>query len=797
MRIIVVGGGASGASCAARLRRLNEKAEIIILEKTDEISIANCGLPYYCSGVISDRDRMLVSNPKVFKELLNVEVRLNSEVTNIDRNSKKVTVNGDYELGYDKLVLSQGANPIKPPIKGIDRENIFTVRTLYDADRIKDFIKNNYVKKAVVVGGGFISVEMAENLVHLGLETTLVELSSQILNPYDEDMVSFVQNEMREKGVNLVLQDAVQEFEENQVVLSSGKKVPSDIVIFAIGVRPELSLAKNAGLEIGVTGGIKVNENMQTSYPDIFAAGDGVEIKDFVFGQDSLVPLAGPANRQGRIIADNISGILSAYKKSQGTSILKVFDYAIAGVGKNEKQLKNMQIPYNKLHIWGNSHAGYYPDAFPLLIKLLYSDEGKILGAQAVGYEGVDKRIDVIAAVMRMGGRVQDLVDMELCYAPPFSSAKDPVNILGMAVDNVVNGFYKPAFYEDLNDSFVVDVRPSEAFNMKSIEGAVNIKAEELRERLNEIPRDKKVVLVCTKGFTSYVASRILKQEGFDNVYSLSGGMMLYNSIVKNKQGAFIPVTAAGQGDFKTEGGEEVTKIDACGMQCPGPIMKLSNTLKSLENGKIVEILTTDEGFKSDIESWCKSTNNTLLGLTIENRIIKAVIKKGTENVVQNTQAVPLNGQTMVVFSNDLDKALASFIIANGAAASGKKVTMFFTFWGLNILRKPENVKVKKGIIDKMFGFMMPKGSEKLVLSKMNMGGMGSLMMKWVMKNKNVSTLNELIESAKNNGVKFIACNMSMDVMGIKKEELIEGVEIAGVAKYIAETNSSNSNLFI
>ncbi len=795
MRIIIIGGGAAGASCAARLRRLNEVAEIIILEKTDEISIANCGLPYYCSNVISDREKMLVSNPKVFKELLNVEVKLNSEVTRIDQNNKSLEINNEYSLTYDKLVLTQGSSPIIPPIEGINNPNIFTVRTLADAESIKDYIIKNQVKNAAVIGGGFISVEMAENLVHQGLKTTLIELADQILSPYDSDMVALIQNEMRENGVKLVLKDAVKSFSDNYLTLSSGALIPYDIAILAIGVKPEITLAKDSGLELGITGAIKTNEHMQTSNPDIYAAGDNTEVIDFITQSPAFVPLAGPANRQGRIIADNICGIKSTYEKTQGSSILKVFDLSIAGVGKNEKQLQKANIAYKKIHIWGNNHAGYYPNALPLLLKLLFNDEGKILGAQAVGNEGADKRIDIISSIMRQNGTIQDLVDSELCYAPPYSSAKDPINILGMAANNYLNNISHLAFYEDLKESIVIDVRPKISYEMSRIEGAINIPAEEVRERLEEIPKDKNIILYCNKGFTSYIASRILFANGFNNVKSLSGGIMLYKEIIKNKQNILEKVPATSL-NSKVEN-NNIIKIDACGMQCPGPIMKLSSTLKEMKEGEIVELSTTDSGFKSDIESWCRSTQNTLLGLTSENKIIKAIIQKGINSEITELQKNSLNGQTIVVFSNDLDKALAAFIIANGAAASGKKVTLFFTFWGLNILRKTNHKKVKKGIIDKLFGLIMPQGPEKLVLSKMNMGGLGSLLMKWVMKNKNINSLKELINSAQENNIKFIACSMSMDVMGIKQEELIDGIEIAGVAKYIEESNNSNSNLFI
>ena len=792
MKVIIIGGGACGASCATRLRRLDENCEITILERTNEVSIANCGLPYYCSDVISDRDKILVSNPERFKNMFNIDVKLNCEVVEINRDEKYVLTQNNEKFYYDKLVLAQGANPIRPNLEGIDNKNIFTVRTLADADKIKEYVAKNDINSAVVVGGGFIGVEMVENLAHLGIDTKLVELSDQILAPVDYEVACFAQNEMRANGVELILSDGVKSFSENEVELTSGRKITSDIVILSIGVRPETTLAQKAGLE--VNRGIKVNGSMQTSDPDIFAGGDSVEVKSFVTGEDVLIPLAGPANRQGRIIADNIFGINSLYKKSQGTSVLKVFDYTVAAVGYNEKLLKREGIPYWKILTFGNSHAGYYPDATSTFYKLLFNSEGKILGAQAVGQEGVEKRIDVISSVMRNGGNVQDLLDSELCYAPPYSSAKDPVNILGMCADNVLRGFVKPAYYEDIEGSFVVDVRIPASYNTKTIEGAVNIPLAQLRDRTGEIPTDKKVILVCDSGYTSYLASRILIQKGFNNVYSLMAGMKLYKEIQRDKESK---VTKKVNAQALVKSSENVLKVDACGLSCPGPIMKLAENISNIQEGDVLEISSTDKGFYADVEAWCNSTNNTLLNLDNKDKKIVATIQKGQAIAQNQNKHVPdKNAQTIVVFSNDLDKALAAFIIANGAKASGYDVTLFFTFWGLNILRK-ENVTVKKSFIDKMFGFMMPKGADKLTLSKMNMGGVGSMMMKWVMKNKNISTLKELITQAQANGVKFIACQMSMDVMGIKKEELIDGVEIGGVAKYIAESSNSNSNLFI
>lgn len=533
MKVVITGGGAAGASCATRLRRLDENIEILILEKTNEVSIANCGLPYYCSGVIEEREKILVSTPLRFKTMFNIDVKLNTEVTQVNRNEKFVLTKDGEKIYYDKLVLSQGASPIKPPINGINNKKVFTVRNLGDIDKIKDYIKSNNAQKAVVIGGGFIGVEMAENLNLMGLKTSLVEMQSQILAPVDFEIAAFAQNEMRQKGIELILSDGVKEFFENEIELNSGKKIPYDLIILAIGVKPEIELAKNAGLD--TNRGIIVNDNMQTNDPNIFAGGDNVEVKSFINNENVLIPLAGPANRQGRIIADNILGKNSKYKKSQGTSAIKVFDYTIAATGFNEKQLKWNNIPYLKIFTFGNSNASYYPNAAQILFKLLFNNEGKILGAQAVGKKGVEKRIDVIASVMRNGGKIQELLDSELCYAPPYSSAKDPVNILGMAAENLLFGLFKPAYYEDIEGAFVIDVRTPDMYSSNNIKGAINIPLAELRKRYSEIPKDKKVILICNTGYTSYLASRILIQKGFNNVYSFMAGIKLYNEIQKDK----------------------------------------------------------------------------------------------------------------------------------------------------------------------------------------------------------------------------------------------------------------------
>jgi peroxiredoxin family protein/TusA-related sulfurtransferase/rhodanese-related sulfurtransferase len=467
--------------------------------------------------------------------------------------------------------------------------------------------------------------------------------------------------------------------------------------------------------------------------------------------------------------------------------------------GDSEKLLIKNNISYTKIYVHGASHSEYYPEAFPLTIKLLFApDTGKILGAQAIGMEGVDKRIDVIATAIKFEKTIYDLVNLELSYAPPFGAAKDPVNMAGMVAENVLAGHIKPVYWneiEDLSeDTYLLDVRTEVERAIGKLDGSYNIPIEELRSRINEVPKDKKVVVYCAKGLKSYFAARMLMQNGYENIYSLSGGYLLFKQVIWDKNNKTRKPVSCKRENVNISNS---IKIDACGLQCPGPIMKLATVLKDVKEGEVVEVKATDPGFKMDVLAWCNSTGNEFLCVETENKITKAFIKKGTGCCVSNQVVTKNDGQTIIVFSNDLDKAMASFILANAAAAAGKKTTMFFTFWGLNVLRKSNSVKVKKSIIDKMFALMMPKGATKLALSKMHMFGMGSAMMKYVMKSKNIPSLPELIEMAKNNGIKIIACNMAMDVMGMHPEELIDGIEFGGAATYIDEASKAGSNLFI
>ncbi|MCX7695305.1 MAG: FAD-dependent oxidoreductase [Caloramator sp.] len=814
-RVLIVGGVAGGASAAARLRRLDENIEIIMFERGGYISFANCGLPYYIGETIKERQNLLVQTEEGMEQRFNIDVRTHSEVTKIFRDTKEVEVvsNGKtYREKYDYLILSPGAAPFVPPIEGVNLDGIYTLRNMEDVDRIKEHVTKNKPNRAVVIGGGYVGIEMAENLKHIGVDVTLVEAADQVMGPLDFEMAKMIEKHMIDNGVKLIVGDAVEKFEKNnglELTLKSGKKLNADMVVMAIGVRPETKLAKEAGLEIGERGGIKVDAHMRTSDPYIYAVGDAIEVEDYINGVNTLIPLAGPANKQGRIAADNICGRESVYKGTQGTSIIKVFDLTAASTGNNEKILKRQGIPYVKSYTHSSSHAGYYPGAFVMTIKILFSPEdGKILGAQIVGRDGVDKRIDVIATAIRAGMTVYDLEELELAYAPPYSSAKDPVNMAGFTAANILKGDMKIIHADELKDInkdeyFIVDVRTDVEYEGGHLEGAVNIPVDELRKRINEIPRDKKIIVYCKIGLRGYVAYRILAQKGYD-VYNLSGGydlVLAYNMKygeglkLNDEMTRFEPMEE--KKEVKPSG--NTIKVDACGLQCPGPIMRVKKEIERINEGDVLEIHVTDSGFTTDIKAWCERTGNTLIGVEKTCCDYVAYVMKGKK---EESKAQPVNvelpqGKTMVVFSGDLDKAIASFIIANGAAAMGRPVTMFFTFWGLNILRKDTAVTVNKTFIEKMFAKMMPRGSKKLSLSKMNMGGIGAKMIRGIMKKKNISSLEELIEQAKANGVKLVACSMSMDVMGIKKEELIDGVEIGGVAAYLGEAEQSNVNLFI
>ena len=809
-KIIIVGGVAGGATALARLRRLDESAEIVLFEKGEFVSFANCGLPYYLGGVIKNRDSIFVTNIDSIKGKYNVDIRNFSEVTQIDREQKKVKVKNvktgeEYFESYDKLLLSTGSYPFVPPMEGVEAENVFTLWNVADVDKIYNYIHEHQPKSAVIAGGGFIGIEVAENLLEKGISVTLVEFSAQILPPLDKDMAKIAENHIQDKGIKLLLNTGVKSIQKNgkQVELSNGDIIDTDMTLLSIGVRPNTVLAKDAGLELNQRGGVIVNDFMQSSDEDIYAIGDMIEVTNKVNDLKTMIPLAGPANKQGRAVAANILGLQNeTYEGSIGTGIAKVCDLTIASTGENEKSLISRGLKlwedYGISIVHPMSHAGYYPGAKPMTIKLIYSNkDARVLGAQIVGYEGVDKRIDTIATTIHFKGSIYDLTKLELAYAPPYSSAKDPVNMAAYAASNSYEGLSEPISYEDFlasKDKFtLLDVREDMETAAGSIDNSLKIPLTKLRHRLSELDKTKTYVTFCAIGLRGYIAERILKQEGY-KVRNLLGGYKTYSDInyVPGNKKAFIQA----EQDKLPQESSSALELDVCGLSCPGPIVSVAKEMDNLKEGQTLLVTATDPGFCNDIESWCINTGNTLVSKSDKKGIYKVVLKKGSSEDLPKPSCKQKE-KTMIVFDGDLDKALAAFIIATGSAAMGNKVNMFFTFWGLNILRKSNPPIVKKDIMSKLFAIMMPKGSKKLTLSKMNFGGMGTKMMKDIMKKKGISSLEELIAQAQKAGVKMTACQMSMDVMGLKKEELIDGIEIGGVATMLNDNDNSNMNLFI
>ena len=817
MKYVIIGGVAGGATAAARLRRVDEMSEIILLEKGKYISYANCGLPYYIGGVIEERSKLLLQTPKSFGRRFRIDVRVENEVTALFPERKTIAVRradgSEYEETYDKLLLSPGSTPVRPPLEGIDLEGIFTLRNVEDTDRIKQFLTEKQVRRAVVVGAGFIGLEMAENLHHAGVTVSVVEMGNQVMAPIDYSMAAPIHQHLAEKGVALYLEEGVTGFsrEDGGLVahLKSGKSIKTDMVLLSIGVRPSTALAKAAGIKLGETGGIWVDSYLQTSVQDIYAVGDAIEYPHPLTGKPWLNYLANPANRQGRIVADNMAlGHKVKYEGAIGTSIAKVFDLTVASTGLAAKRLKQMGMEYRSSVTHSASHAGYYPDALPLTLKLTFHPQtGKLYGAQCVGHEGVDKRIDQIAQLIKHGGTVYDLMETEHTYAPPFSSAKDPIAIAGYVASNIISGAMPAITWRELQAEkeqvVLIDTRTPAEFSFGTIPGAVNIPVDELRNRLNEIPTDKPVVLFCAVGLRGYLALRILTGHGYKNVRNLSGGYKTYAAAVapvppptpKTSQPSGCQTPENTPAECTCE--KSVLKINVCGLQCPGPIMKVKQAMDCAEPGQRVEVVATDAGFARDAAAWCNTTGNKLIEQTASKGKYTVIIEKGNACPTAAPLSTGGRGKTLILFSDDLDKALATFVLANGAAATGQKVSIFFTFWGLNVLKKVQKPLVQKDLFGKMFGWMLPSSSLKLKLSKMNMGGMGSRMMRYLMKRKGVDSLEALRTQAQEQGVEFIACQMSMDVMGIHREELLDGVTIGGVATYMERADQANVNLFI
>ena len=807
-KVLIVGGVAGGASTATRLRRLDENLEIIIFEKGEYVSFANCGLPYHIGDVIQNRESLLVQTPESLKARFNLDVRVNSEVIEVNKGDKKVKVktkNGEkYEENFDFLVLAPGAKPLFPPIKGIENKKIFTLRNINDMDKIKSEIKNNAIKKAVVVGGGYVGIETAENLKHLGIDTTLVEAAPHILAPFDSEISNILEYELVNNGIELMTSEKVVEFQEdaNKIIikLESGKIVTTDMVILSIGVSPDTKFLQGSGINLGERGHILVNENLETNIDGVYALGDSILVKNYITNQNVGIPLAGPANRQGRIVAGNIVGRNEKYKGSLGTAIIKIFELTGASTGLNERSLKQLNITYEKIYLHPNNHAAYYPGASPISIKALYNKENKqILGAQAVGISGVDKFIDVIATSIKFKATIDDLAELELAYAPPFLSAKSPANMVGFIGQNIEDDLLEQVFMEDLKKydekkTIILDIREELELIGGKFDNSINIPLSELRKRYTELPKDKEIWTYCAVGLRGYIATRFLSQKGY-RVKNLAGGIKSEEKVIVNTQKE-SSLTKEGNSNIE----KEEDYLDLSGLSCPGPLVKIKEKIDKLGEDEKLKVKVSDPGFYNDIQAWSKVTKNSLLSLDKKDGLTYATLQKGqTSKVIEKNQENVIiednSNMTMVVFSGDLDKAIAAFIIANGALTMGKKVTMFFTFWGLSILKK-KNL-AKKSFIEKMFSMLLPKNSQDLPVSKMNFFGIGAKMIRSVMKKKNIMSLEELMKKAKDSGVNITACTMSMDVMGISEEELIDGINYGGVGQYLGEAEKSNNNLFI
>ena len=823
MKIVVVGGVAAGMSIAARARRLDELADIVVFERGHHVSFANCGLPYHIGETIKERSRLLLQTPQSLHETLDIDVRTGVEVVSIDRKAKTVRARvvdtgEEYDEPYEALALAPGAAPFRPPLPGIDLDSIHVLRRIGDMDVIKavvdgegDKARTGGAKHAVVIGAGYIGLEMAENLHDRGVKVEVVEMADQIVPPLDHEMTRAMEKYLQGHGITLHLNTAAAAFTRKangrtQVELKNNTFIETDLVIMAAGVRPSAELAVAAGLEIGPRGGIVVDEHMRTSDPHIWAAGDAVEVRHVVLPDSWLMPLAGPANRQGRVVAENICGRDTTFDAVQGTSVVKVFEMVAGGTGASEKQLVAAGVPYRTVSTHPHGHAGYYPGTAMMHVKVLFSpDDGKILGAQVAGFDGVDKRLDVFATAIRAGMTVHDLEHLELAYAPPFGSAKDPVNMAGFVASNVLSGdlqlWYAQDYPEATDGARIIDVRGPDEFGIWHIPGAENVPLKTLRAAQEGWDKDTPIRLYCAVGFRSYLAYRSLVQRGFTDVKTLSGGsttFRAFHDVDPTSMESTTPmISYAEEASSPTAGPTGVVvDLDCTGLACPGPIMRLTKTMLTMAPGDEVLAHVSDPGFALDAPAWAQRNGHQLVEITPEGPGYAAKFRKGGP-LLGGAAARIKDKKAFVVFSGELDKLLAAFIIANGAVAMGDEVSMFFTFWGLNALKRQDAPKAEKSALERAFGVMMPSGPDAMPLSTMNMLGGGPAMIKKVMREHNVPSLTELIGAAKASGVRMVACTMTMDLLGIREEDLIDGVELGGVATFLGEANESNGRFFI
>ncbi|MFW6237808.1 MAG: FAD-dependent oxidoreductase [Bacillota bacterium] len=853
-KVVIVGGVAGGAVAAARLRRLDEEAEITIIEKGEYVSYATCGLPYYIGGVIEDRNRLLVHTPEELEKRFNLEVRTCCKVVGIDRKNKEVTINDlaydqSTRESYDFLLLAPGASPVSPPVKGAGRKNVFTLSNLADTQDIMDYLRSHKPHRAVIIGAGFIGLEMVENLVERGIRVSVVEKQKHVLPALDYDMAVSLHNYLRKQKVELFLETGVRAIEnkegETRVLLDKGGTgLPADFVIMAVGVSPNIELAEQAGLEIGETGGIKVDEYLRTSDKNIYAVGDAVQVKNYISGAPDHVPLAGPASKQGRVVANNIAGREEEYKGAQRTIVLKLFDMTAAGTGLTEEELVDSGTDYDVSYTSSYQHAGYYPGAAPLTIKLLFHPgDGKLLGAQVTGTEGVDKRIDVLSTALRYGKTVYDLQELELAYAPPFGAAKDPVNIAGFAAGNIVNNdldTVHPLEIEDMDQEKVqlLDVRAEIEKRTGEIEGSISIPLPGLRGSLDRLDPERPVVVYCATGMRSYLACRILSQKGFDEVKNLLGGYWLYSLILADRNetvpeevinaesGGREGITFASEpsentsneknekanqdadSDADNKGGKEkrqqdeadeeervtegITTVDVSGLPYPRPLLTVKRRLERLDAGEELKIVTSSLAQTRDILSLCRG-----LDLADVNSFSAADFSIVAEKVAPAEEPEAARKMSLIVFSGEFDRVAAALLLATTAAASGRNVNLFFTFWGVNLLKKNRELEVDEGFMKKMLSRIKPEGdSGELSLSRVGMLGRDPEFFRRIIENKGIESLDDLIRMALDGGVKLTACYMSMQLMGMGRDELIDGVEIKGYASYFSD-NENHINMFV
>jgi NADPH-dependent 2,4-dienoyl-CoA reductase/sulfur reductase-like enzyme/peroxiredoxin family protein/rhodanese-related sulfurtransferase/TusA-related sulfurtransferase len=830
MKLVVVGGVAAGMSCAARTRRLDEFADIVVFERAHHVSFANCGLPYHIGDVISDRDRLLLQTPQSLDESLALDVRTGHEVTSIDVEAKTVSVRNvdtgeELTEAYDTLALCPGASPFVPPLPGVDHPDIHVLRRIGDMDSIKALVDGSNgrppAKHAVVIGAGYIGLEVAENFHHRGVQTVIVEMADQIIPPLDRELTTQMESYVRAFGITLQLGTQAVAFGETpegrlRVELKNNEIIETDVVVLAAGVRPNTSLAADAGIELGPRGGIKVDAHMRTSAPDVFAAGDAVEVEHAILPGPYLVPLAGPANRQGRVAAENICGRDTTFSPVQGTSIVKMFDMVAGGTGANQKQLTAAGIPFERVQVHPSGHAGYYPGTAKMHLKVLFEPEtGKLLGAGCVGFDGVDKRIDVLSTAIKAGMTIFDLQELELAYAPPFGSAKDPINMAGFVGSNLLKGdvslWYPSEYPEATEGARIIDVRGPSEFAIWHLPGTNNVPLPTIREECEDWDRSEPLRVYCAVGFRSYLAYRALVQRGFTDVKMLSGGMNTFRAYhdvpMQEKVDSYEPVVnyAEAVTGANTGVAQQVTvaatgvsvDLDCTGLACPGPIMKLQQKIDELNPGDEVLVHVSDPGFRLDAPAWAATNGHEMLDIRPEGPGYAATFRKGGGPIAGGAAARIRDKKTLVVFSGDFDRVLAAFILANGSVAMGDEVSMFFTFWGLNALRRTDPPARERSAMDRAFAAMMPSGPDKMPLSTMNMLGGGPAMIKRIMKDHNVPSLPELIASAQQGGVRLVACTMTMDLLGIAKDDLIDGVELGGVAMMYGESNESNAQFFI